>query len=218
MPTEIEAFIFDVDGVISNDTAEYHYRSWQQLADEEGISFSRQDNEQFRGVARQECLRLFLNGRKISKAQEAEWLARKDAYFNEHLASMTPDSRLPGIGEFLADADEHGIRLGIASASRNARNVLEKLDLLDFFTVVGDGTTRVKPKPAPDLFVWVAGYLRAEVEATVVFEDAETGVKAARDAGFWTVGIGDIKTAHIPLSNLHGTQVKDILERLDETN
>ena len=42
---KIEAFIFDLDGVIT-DTAEYHYLAWKQLADEEGLPFSREDKEQ----------------------------------------------------------------------------------------------------------------------------------------------------------------------------
>ena len=57
METDIEAFIFGVGGVISNDSAEYHFRSWQQLAEEKGIPFNRQDNDQLRGVSRQECLK-----------------------------------------------------------------------------------------------------------------------------------------------------------------
>ena len=41
---ELKAVIFDLDGVIT-DTAEYHYRAWQRLADEEGLAFDRQVNE-----------------------------------------------------------------------------------------------------------------------------------------------------------------------------
>ena len=47
----IKAIIFDLDGVIT-DTAEFHYQSWQQMADEEGLDFSREKNEQLRGVSR----------------------------------------------------------------------------------------------------------------------------------------------------------------------
>jgi beta-phosphoglucomutase len=216
MGPHIEAFIFDVNGVISSDTAEYHFLSWQQLAREEGISFDRDDNERLRGVSRWECLRRFLKGRHISTEQEKDWLRRKDAYFQARLEQLTPANRQPGIERFLSDAGERGIKLGIASASRNARTVLEKLDLLDFFMVIGDATTGVRPKPAPDLFIWVAGYLHVEVRAAVVFEDAETGIQVASEAGFWTVGIGNIQSAHVPLHDLQNTQVAHILERIDQ--
>ena len=39
----IRGFIFDLDGVLT-DTAEYHYRGWKRLADEEGLPFTREDN------------------------------------------------------------------------------------------------------------------------------------------------------------------------------
>ncbi len=55
----IRGFIFDLDGVLT-DTAEYHYQAWKRLADEEGIAFSRQDNEALRGVSRRESLLLLL--------------------------------------------------------------------------------------------------------------------------------------------------------------
>jgi len=63
---KISAFIFDLDGVIT-DTSEFHYLAWQRLADEEGIPFSREDNENLRGVSRRESLQLMLKGRVISE-------------------------------------------------------------------------------------------------------------------------------------------------------
>ena len=63
----IRAFIFDLDGVLT-DTAEYHYRGWKRLADEEGWLFTRQDNEALRGVARRDSLLLILKGESLSKA------------------------------------------------------------------------------------------------------------------------------------------------------
>ena len=63
---KITAFIFDLDGVIT-DTSEFHYQAWQRLADEEGIPFSRAENEKLRGVSRRESLNLMLKGRVISE-------------------------------------------------------------------------------------------------------------------------------------------------------
>jgi len=58
----IRGFIFDLDGVLT-DTAEYHFRAWKRLAEEEGLPFSREDNEALRGVPRRESLLLLLKGR-----------------------------------------------------------------------------------------------------------------------------------------------------------
>ena len=59
---EIKGFIFDLDGVLT-DTAEYHYHGWKRLADEEGIPFTRAENEALRGIPRRASLMVLLKGR-----------------------------------------------------------------------------------------------------------------------------------------------------------
>ena len=80
MPLDIRAFIFDLDGVIT-DTAEYHFRAWKRLADEEGIPFTRQDNEALRGVSRRESLNRMLKGRPIDEATAQDYMQRKNDYY-----------------------------------------------------------------------------------------------------------------------------------------
>ncbi|GAB4343798.1 MAG: beta-phosphoglucomutase [Phototrophicales bacterium] len=215
----IKALIFDLDGVIT-DTAEFHYLSWKRLADEENLSFTREDNEKLRGVSRRESLELILKGRQIPEETAQQWMARKNRYYQSYLETVTPADRLPGVTEFLTEARELGLKLAIGSASRNAKTVLERLDLLDAFDVVGDGYAVVNTKPAPDLFVWVAGGLGIRVVEGVVFEDAEAGVDAALQAGFWAVGIGRSKVdhAHLHLPNLDGVKVSEVLAHLVELN
>ena len=103
MSTSIKAFIFDLDGVIT-DTAEFHFLSWKQLAEEEGIVFTREDNEQLRGVSRRESLKRLLKGRPIDEATAQNWMERKNAYYKDYLSGMTPDDALPGVPQFLAEA------------------------------------------------------------------------------------------------------------------
>lgn len=57
---EIQAFIFDLDGVIT-DTAKYHYEAWKQLADELGIPFDLEFNEQLKGIDRMASLEKILS-------------------------------------------------------------------------------------------------------------------------------------------------------------
>ena len=94
MPSSIKAFIFDLDGVIT-DTAEFHFLAWKQLADEEGIVFTREDNEQLRGVSRRESLNRMLKGRPIDESTAQLWMERKNVYYKNYLTSITPDNALP---------------------------------------------------------------------------------------------------------------------------
>ena len=209
----LRGFIFDLDGVIT-DTAEYHYRAWKRLADEEGIPFTRQDNEQLRGVSRRESLRRLLKGREIDEAMAQTWMERKNEYYRAFLAHMTPDDLLPGAQAFLEAARQAGIKVGLASASRNARDVLAGLQIAHLFDAVGDGYAVVNTKPAADLFVWVAGALTLPTPECVVFEDAEAGVEAALIAGMKCVGIGPrerVGQAHLVCNGLHELTVEQVL-------
>jgi beta-phosphoglucomutase len=213
---QIRAFIFDLDGVIT-DTAEFHYLAWKQLADEEGIAFTREDNEQLRGVSRRESLNRMLKGRPIDEATAQAWMERKNNYYRRYLEGITPEHCLPGVMRFLDEAHAAGIALGLGSASKNARDVLAKLDLLNTFAAIGDGYSVVNTKPAPDLFVWVAGGLNVPPPQAVVFEDAEAGVEAALAGGFWVVGIGaaNVNKAHLQASGLADLNVKDVLAQIN---
>lgn len=91
----IRAFIFDLDGVLT-DTAEYHYRGWKRLADEEGLPFTREDNEHLRGVARRDSLMLILKSRVYPEEKIQEMMARKNNYYLDSIKEISPRDLLPG--------------------------------------------------------------------------------------------------------------------------
>lgn len=196
---KIEAFIFDLDGVIT-DTAEFHYLAWKELADEEGLPFTREDNDQLRGVSRRESLNRLLKGKPISEETAQEYMQRKNDTYKVYLQTITTKDCLPNVAAFLRSAKLAGVKIGLGSASKNAVEVLQKLELFAAFDAIGDGNSVVNAKPAPDLFVWVAGALGVTPSNAIVFEDAEAGIDAALKGGFYTVGIGaehNIYAAHM---------------------
>ncbi|HEX7004436.1 MAG TPA: beta-phosphoglucomutase family hydrolase [Trueperaceae bacterium] len=180
--------IFDLDGVLS-DTAELHYRSWRRLARELGLEFDRAANEALLGRSREEALELFLAGRPTDEDRE-ELLRRKNGYFLESLAEFGTGDLAPGVLELLDAASLRGLSLGLASSSRNAKLVCQKLGILDRFEAVADGCSGLRPKPEPDIFLWVAGALGLPPACCTVIEDARAGVEAARRGGFRVVGVG----------------------------
>jgi len=212
---KISGFIFDLDGVIT-DTAEYHYLAWKQLADENDLEFTREDNEQLRGVSRAESLRRLLKGKEVPEGTFNRWLVEKNEYYKAYLDEITPDDLLPGVQIFIESALAQNLILGIGSASKNAKSVIERLGLTSTFKVIGDGYSVVNPKPAPDLFVWVAGGFGIQVNEAVVFEDAEAGVDAAKAAGCFTVGVGqsNVQHADIHISTFEDITPQSIIEQL----
>jgi HAD superfamily hydrolase (TIGR01509 family) len=142
-------------------------------------------------------------------------MKRKNDIYRDYLHEITPAHALPGVVAFLDEARGRDIRIGLGSASKNARDVIERLQLLDRFEALGDGYSVVNPKPAPDLFIWVAGRLGVPPNEGVVFEDAEAGIDAALKGGFWTVGLGraGVTAAHLVKENgLASVTVDEVLK------
>jgi beta-phosphoglucomutase len=206
-----KGLIFDLDGVIT-DTAEYHFLSWKRLAEEEGLTFTRHDNEALRGVSRRASLELLLKGSIRPEPEMEAMMTRKNAYYLDYVSHMTPADLLKGVSDFLYTARDMGFKLGLGSASKNARLVCERLQVLSLFDVLGDGFSVVNGKPAPDLFVWVAGGLGLSPADCIVFEDAEAGIDAALAGGFYTVGIGPaerVGKAHRLITGLHDVHPRE---------
>jgi kojibiose phosphorylase len=215
-PSRIRGLILDLDGVLA-DTADAHYRAWQRLADEEGLPFDRTANEALRGVSRAESLRRLLGPRIVSATEAAALAARKNAYYRELIAAIRPPDVLPGALDLLEHARTRGLRLALASSSRNAREVIDRLDIADRFDIICDGRTTEAAKPAPDLFLAAAAALGLEPSACVVFEDAADGITAAHAAGMWAVGIGPAEragSADLRLDSLADADLGAILQEL----
>jgi beta-phosphoglucomutase len=212
----IRAFIFDLDGVIT-DTAEYHYRAWKRLADEEGLPFRREDNEALRGVSRRESLRLLLKGRVYPEATLQAMMARKNGYYLEFIKEITARDLLPGAKELLEELRAAGYKTALGSASKNAGEVLERLSIQALFDVVSDGHSVERQKPAPDLFLHAAEQLGLPPGDCVVVEDAAAGIEAAQAGGFHSIGLGPperVGAADVVFPGLDGVRLADLLKAL----
>lgn len=189
MPTP-QAIIFDLDGVLT-DTAEYHYQAWKHLADDEGWPFTRAENDaHLRGVGRRESLLYLLHGQPATENQLQEMMERKNRYYTELIAHMTPADLIPGGHALLQEIRQHHIKIAIASTSKNCHTVLAHLHIASLFDGIADGNAVVHPKPADDIFVYAAGLVNVPTSACLGIEDADVGVEAIKTAGMRALGIG----------------------------
>ncbi|MDY6937938.1 MAG: beta-phosphoglucomutase [Cyanobacteriota bacterium] len=215
-PIVIRGVIFDMDGVLT-DTIEFHYQTWQRLADEEGIPFDRTKNEALRGLSRRDSLTAILGDRTLDEAIFAEMLDRKNRYFLEFIQTMTQDHLLPGVLELLQELRANGIQIAIASASQNVDLVTRQLGLTDSIDAITNVYNVSNPKPAPDVFLYAAEQLGLPPQQCIAIEDAESGVKAALDARMWVVGLGPqerVGAAHVILPDLDGVRWMDLLDKV----
>ena len=187
----IKACIFDLDGVIV-DTVPAHYIAWKSIADELGIPFDKKENEQLKGVSRKKSMIKILALGNMTKTDD-EILAltkKKNKIYVDIISKMTPDDILPGVERFLELLEAHNIPKAIGSASRNTPTILKCVGLDGRFDCIVDGNAVEKSKPDPQVFLKGAEGMGVQPEECVVFEDAISGVKAAKAGGMYCIGVG----------------------------
>jgi beta-phosphoglucomutase len=197
MSTRFKAVIFDLDGVIT-DTARYHYLAWKRLADSVDAPFDEAFNEELKGVDRMGSLELILARAPRAYAPE-EKLAladTKNRHYQELIATMTPGDLLPGALRALEQVRAAGLRIGLASVSKNAFTVLDRLGIRDRFDDVVDAALIRNSKPHPEIFLTAAEHLGVAPRDCLGVEDAAAGVASIKDAGMFAVGVGDARVLY----------------------
>jgi beta-phosphoglucomutase len=188
----MKAFIFDLDGVLVS-TENNHFLAWQRCAHSLGIEFSEKENELLKGVSRVDSLKKILElGKKTIANDEFDRLLKsKNDFYLESIQDLNQDNLLPGVLAVLQSAKAHGILLGVGSSSKNANFILDKLKIQTYFDVVIDGNGVRNPKPDPEVFINGAKALDLSPAECLVFEDAASGIAAAKAGGFTAVGVGN---------------------------
>lgn len=195
-----QGVVFDLDGVIT-DTAEYHYLAWQALGKKIGITFDRKFNENLKGVDRMESLRrILVLGQQEDQYTPEEKIAlatEKNDLYKTFIQKITPKDLLPGISQLLAELKAHHIQLALASASKNAPEILKNLGIDEVFDTIVNPADLKKGKPDPEIFLKGAAQLHLPVESCIGIEDAYSGIEAIKAAGMFAVGVGDRKTLNL---------------------
>ena len=187
----IQAALFDLDGVVVF-TDKYHYLAWKELSDKNGWFFSEEINQGCRGVPRMESLEVILrhNHVEIGEEQKLSLADQKNRRYVELLRTIGPEDIYPGVVSFLESLRKRGLKTALCSSSRNARLVLEMLQLMQWFDAIVTGDEVARAKPDPEIFLLGARRLGVEPEVCVVFEDAPSGIEAAIAAGMRSIGVG----------------------------
>ena len=206
---EIDAVVFDLDGVITR-TESVHHAAWEQLFNEylEGRSallgesfepFQPSDYLEFvDGKPRYDGVASFLESRTIDipwgsaeDPPETETVCglgnRKNGYFLERLSSDGVEAYATSVA-FVRELQRQGIETALISSSRNVDEVLGAADLLDLFSVRVDGIVAdelgIPGKPDPAVFLEAASRVGAKPAKAAIVEDARSGVEAGKAGGF----------------------------------
>ncbi len=206
----IQAIILDMDGVIT-DSARLHANAWKQMFDEylekvtgkhfDPLDIGKDYKRYIDGVSRLDGVRSFLESRQLGLPEgtsedgpEKESIAglgkRKNNIFLELMKKEGVDV-FPDTLEMVKQWKKKGIKLAVISASQNCRRILEAADMLHWFDVRIDGEIareqKIPGKPAPDVFIKAMEGLNADLDRTLIIEDAIAGIQAGKKGGFSAV-------------------------------
>ncbi len=192
-----EAVLFDMDGIIA-DTARFHYITWKKLASEFNIEIDEEFNEQLKGVDRKKSLEkiLKLGNIKLTEEEVMHYCDKKNQEYVALLNTLTKADILEGIEDLLKDLKSANIRIAIASISRNAPLVLEKLGLSEYVDAIANPAEVKNSKPAPDIFIEAARLVDTDISKCIGIEDSQAGIESINSAGIISVGVGNLKSAN----------------------
>ncbi|QQE11925.1 beta-phosphoglucomutase [Planctomycetota bacterium] len=214
-----QAVIFDLDGVIT-DTAKFHYLGWKKLADELGVTFNEEMNEDLKGVSRMGSLEYLLERGNVDMPEVEKLVVankKNDFYIQMLEEQMDKSDILDGVVVLLKELRNSGVKTAIASASKNATFVLRKLGLLESFDYIVDAAAVEHPKPHPETFLAAAEGIGVLPGKCIAVEDAQVGVQAIKAAGMFAVGVGDteiLKEADLNISCM--AEFQNILNEMNE--
>jgi HAD superfamily hydrolase (TIGR01509 family) len=216
----IEALLFDFDGTLV-DTESVDLRTWHEVFEAHGVAvpldrFASRIGT-LAGPDELDELDALLD---VPCDRDAVLATRR----RRELELLELEPLRPGVREYLEQAEQLGLRVGIVSSSSHSwiDGNLRRLGLLDGWTTVvcADGdTTRCKPSAA--LYLEALEELGVDADEAVAIEDSPNGITAARAAGIFCVAFPndvtsalDLSHADLVLESLHDVPLGELLTRV----
>jgi beta-phosphoglucomutase len=187
-----QAVIFDMDGVII-DSHPAHRAAWREFLKNIGRTVpDRELDYILDGHKRKDILRYFLGD--LSEDKLAAFGKQKDDIFQRAAPDVRP---IPGIIDFLVHLKHREIVVAVATSASQIRTLstIERLGLSGYFRVITTANDVPQGKPHPEVYAATCRCLKTAPSNALVFEDAVSGIQAARSAGLRCVGLADHESA-----------------------
>lgn len=192
-PAKISGAVFDMDGLLL-DTERVVCAAWDSAANEVGFTDVERAKRSCLGCNENSTRAFFVRtyGENFDY-QTFRDLTRK--YAHEVLDVNVPVKE--GAAEILANLKAQGIKLAVASSTREAtvRDQLDRAGLLQYFDAVITGDMVANGKPHPEIFRKAADVLGFPPEECIAFEDSKNGIRSAYRAGMYPIQIPDLISA-----------------------
>lgn len=185
----VKGVIFDMDGVLVNNMA-IHFKAFAAMAERYNLSSEREiDFTHLNGRGNDDIITALFPAELVAEKGIQGLADEKEALYREiYEPTIKPTA---GLVELLGEINGAGLRCAVGSSGpkENVEFVLRRCHIEPFFTarISGDMVTRCKPDP--EIFLSAAAALNLAPEECLVFEDAISGVKAAKAAGMRVIAL-----------------------------
>jgi beta-phosphoglucomutase family hydrolase len=206
------AVLWDMDGVLV-DTGEFHYLTWKEMLELNGISFTRQDFQHTFGMNNGQVVTYVLG-----QSPDPELLKRMSDRKEENFREMVREQAQinTGVRRLLEQLQAAGVKQAIASSApqENIDVVVDKFGIREFFGAMVSGD-RLPSKPDPTVFRLAAQALGVSPGNCIVVEDAKAGVAAARWAGMKCIAVAathpvdELDQADLVVQDLEDVSIDD---------
>lgn len=205
----LRGVIFDLDGIIV-DTDALHHLAWERTCHVYGLRYDAQCAEATRGAGRMQSLLriLILNdvSEDIGNRSKVEICSHKNKIYREYLDALDANNITDGFFELHDYLRSRKISLGVASSSKNANLILQKLKLADLFDAIITGEDITYDKPHPEAFFKCCERIERTCHQCAAIEDSFSGLESALAAQLYTIYVGSNQTcveqAQISIPNL----------------
>ncbi|HEV3147953.1 MAG TPA: HAD family phosphatase [Chthoniobacterales bacterium] len=187
----MRSVIFDLDGVLADSEPWWNEIDAKLLA-EYGVTYRGEYHRNVLGVSYRLACEFYQKTFGLSASVE-ELMRRRGEIATEFFADRI--GLFPSVKPVLKELRQMNLRLAVAtsSVSASARPFLARHELSGFFDVVVTGEEVERGKPAPDIYLCAAEKLGVPADASLVIEDALSGVAAAKAANMRVAAIPDTR-------------------------
>lgn len=217
----IQALVFDFDGLIL-DTETPIFQSWQEMYQTYGLELPLDLWVTNIGTSEEPFDPLAELERYCGTVLNHEEIAAKR--MQRELDLIRERAPLPGVEDYLKDAGDLGLKIGLATSSscRWVTGHLERLGLIGYFHTIVAKDDVPRTKPDPTLYRKAVERLGVAPEQAVAFEDSPNGILAARRAGLFCVAVPNPMTHALPidhadlcLESLAEMTLEDLLNKIE---
>jgi len=209
----LSSLIFDMDGVIT-DTMPYHFKAWRSVFAAEGIIASHEDIYKREGQKGIESVREIFIEKKIlhTETRARGMLEAKERLFKE----IFKRKFIPGSRAFIKKYHARGFKLGLVTGtSRHEAQKLLPKELWDCFDVTVCGCDVQNGKPHPEPYLQAMAKLNVKPQEAAVFENAPFGIRSAKAAGLFCLGLEtSLPAAYLKDADAIFTSFKEIESKI----